>query len=74
MELIFYGELDSQSGGYIAWRKGSGAVEVYGFLAAVERPVIDGADDRVWCSLDYSSYDLQIRRNGEKFSYTVNYF
>ena len=47
---------------------------VYGALAAVERPVGDGADDRVWCFLDYGSYEVQIRRNGKKFYYTFNHF
>ena len=48
--------------------------DVYGALAAVERPVGDGADDRVQCFLDYGSYDLQIRRNGKKFYCTFNHF
>ena len=37
--------------------------DMYAALAAVERPVGDGADDCIWCFLDYGSYDLQIRRN-----------
>ena len=48
--------------------------DVYGALAAVERPVGDGADDRVWCFLDYGTYDLQIRRNGKKFYCTFSHF
>ena len=47
---------------------------VYGVLAAVERPVGDGADDLVRCFLDYGSYDLQIGRNGKKFYCTFNDF
>ena len=47
---------------------------MYGALAAVERPVGNGADDRVRCFLDYRSYDLQIRRNGKKFYCTFNHF
>ena len=41
---------------------------------AVERPVGDGADDRVRCFIDYRSYDLQIGRNGKKFDSTFNHF
>ena len=47
--------------------------DVYGAMAAVERPVGDGADDRVRCLLDYGSYDLQIGRNGNKFYCTFNH-
>ena len=47
---------------------------MYGALAAVERPVGDGADDRVGCFLDYGSYDLQIVRNEQKFYCTFNHF
>ena len=47
---------------------------MYGALAAVERPVGDGVDDRVRCFLNYGSYDLQIGRNGMKFYWTFNYF
>ena len=36
---------------------------VYGALAAVERPVGDNADNRIWCYLNYGSYDVLIRRN-----------
>ena len=39
--------------------------DVYGALAAVERPVGNGADDRVRCFLDYGSYNFKIRRNGK---------
>ena len=49
-------------------------LDVYGVLATVERPVGDGADDRVRCFLDYGSYDGQIGRNGKKFYCTFNYF
>ena len=45
---------------------------MYGALAAVELPVGDDADDRVWCFLDYGSYDLQIWRKGKKFYCTFN--
>ena len=31
--------------------------DMYGVLAAVERPVGDGADDSVRCFHDYGSYD-----------------
>ena len=48
--------------------------DVYGALAAVERLVGDGADDRVRCFLDYGSYDLQIGCNGNKFYCTFNHF
>ena len=48
--------------------------DVYGALAAVERPVGDGADDRVRFFLDYGSYDLQIRRKGMKFYCTFKHF
>ena len=48
--------------------------EVYGAMAAVERPVGDGADYRVWCFLDYGSYDVQIRRNVKTIYCTFNYF
>ena len=48
--------------------------DVYGALAAVERPVGDGADHRVRCFLDYNSYEVQIGRNGRKFYCTFNYF
>ena len=48
--------------------------DVYRALAAVERPLRDGADDRVRCFLDYGSYDLQISRNGKKFYCTFKYF
>ena len=48
--------------------------DVYGALAAVERPVRDGADDCVRCYFDYGSYDFQIRRNGKKFYFTFNHF
>ena len=41
--------------------------DVYGAVAAVERPVGDGADNRVRCFLDYGSYDFQIGCNGKKF-------
>ena len=47
---------------------------MYGALTAVERPVGDGADDRVRCCLNYSSYDLQIGQNGKKFYCTFNHF
>ena len=47
---------------------------VYSALAAVERPVGDGAEYCVRSFLDYCSYDLQIRRNGKKFYYTFNHF
>ena len=47
---------------------------MYGVLEAVERPVGDGADDRVQCILNYGSYDLQIRRNGKKFYCIFNHF
>ena len=47
---------------------------VYGAVAAVSRPVGDGADNRVRCYLDYGSYDFQIGRNGKKFYSTFNYF
>ena len=33
-------------------------LDVYGALAAVERFVGNGADDRVRCFLDYGSYDV----------------
>ena len=46
----------------------------YGALAAVERPVGDGADDCVPCFFVYGSYDFQIRRNGKKFYRTFNLF
>ena len=49
-------------------------LDVYGALAAVERPAGEGADDRDRCFVDYRSYDLQIRRNGKKFYCTFNYF
>ena len=39
---------------------------VYGALAAVECSGEDGANDRVWCFLVYSSYDVQIGRNQKK--------
>ena len=48
--------------------------DVYSALAAVERPVGDGSDDRVLCFLNYGSYDLQIRHNGKKFYCTFNHF
>ena len=48
--------------------------DVYGALAAVERPVGDGADYRVRCFLDYCFYNLQIKRNGKKFYCTCKYF
>ena len=47
--------------------------DVSGTLAAVERPVGDGADDRLRCFLDNGSYD-QIRRNGKKFYCMFNQF
>ena len=47
---------------------------VHGALAAVERRVKDGADNRVWSFLNYVSYDFQIGRNGKKFFCTFNYF
>ena len=48
--------------------------DVYGAMAAVERFVGDGADDRVRCFLEYGFYDVQIGRNGKKFYCTFNYF
>ena len=48
--------------------------DVYGALAAVKRPVEDGIDDRVRCFLNYGSYDLQIRRNGKKFTVRLTTF
>ena len=48
--------------------------DVYGALAAVERPVGDGIDDHVRCFRNYASYDLQIRRNKKKFYCTFNHF
>ena len=48
--------------------------DVYGAMAAVERPVGDGADDRLRCFLDHGFYDLQIRRNGKKFYCTFIHF
>ena len=39
--------------------------DVYCVLAAVERPVGDGADDRVRWFLDYGFYDDQIGCNGK---------
>ena len=47
---------------------------MYGALAAVDRPVGDGADDRVRCFLDNGSYDLNIMRNAKKFYCTFNHF
>ena len=49
-------------------------LDVYGALAAVERPVKDGANDRVRCFFDYRSYDLQIGGNGKKFYCTFTHF
>ena len=46
---------------------------MYGALAAVERPVGDGADDRFRCFLNYGSYDLQIGQNGKKFYCKFNH-
>ena len=46
---------------------------VYCALAAVERPVGDGADNRVKCFHDYGLYDVKIGRNGKKFYCTFNY-
>ena len=40
---------------------------VYCAQAAVKRRVGDGADDRVSCSLDYGSNDVQIRCKGKTF-------
>ena len=40
---------------------------VYGAMAAVERCVGNGADDRVWCFLDYGSYDVKIGRYDKNF-------
>ena len=48
--------------------------DVYGALAAAQRPVEDGADDRVRCFFDYRSYDGLIERNGKKFYCTFNSF
>ena len=48
--------------------------DVYCALAAVKRPVGNGADDRVLCFFDYGSYDVKIGRNGKKFYCTFNYF
>ena len=48
--------------------------DVYGALAAFERPVGYCADDRVRCFLDYGSYDGQIGRSGMKFNCTFNHF
>ena len=47
---------------------------VDGALAAVERPVGDGADDRFRCFLDYGSYKLQIRRNKKRVHCSFNHF
>ena len=47
---------------------------MYGALAAVERPVDYGADDRVRCFLNYCFYDLQIRCNGKKFYCAFSHF
>ena len=48
--------------------------DVSGALEAVERPVGDGADDRVRCYFDYGSYDVKFGPNGKKFYCTFNYF
>ena len=48
--------------------------DVYEALTAVERPVKNGADDRVRCFFDYGSYDVKIGRNGNKFYCRFNYF
>ena len=48
--------------------------DVYGALAAVKPSVGDSANHRVWCFLDYNSYNVQIGRNGQKFYCTFNYF
>ena len=47
---------------------------VYGTLAGVERTIGDGIDDRVWYFLEYGFYNVQIRRNGQKFYYTFDQF
>ena len=39
--------------------------DVYGVLAAVERHVGNGADDRIQCLYDYVDYDGKIGRNGK---------
>ena len=74
MELNFYGKLDNQSGCCCAWKEISSALGCVRRLSAVERPVGDGADNRVRCFLDYGSYDFQIGRNGKKFYCTFNHF
>ena len=48
--------------------------DVYNALAAVERPIGAGADNRVLCFLDYGSYDVRILRNEKKFYCTFNYY
>ena len=48
--------------------------DVYGALAAVERPVGDGADDRVRCFLNYGFYNVQIGCNGKEFYCRFNNF
>ena len=48
--------------------------DVCGALAAVERPVGDGANNYVRCFLDNGSYDVEIGRNGKKFYCRFNYF
>ena len=48
--------------------------DVYGAQAAVERFVGNGAEDRVWCFLDYGFYDVQIGRKENKFNCTFNHF
>ena len=48
--------------------------DVYDALAVVERFVKDGADGRVRCVFNYSTYDLQIRRNKKKCYCTFNHF
>ena len=48
--------------------------DVYDALAAVERLVVNGADDRVRCFSDYGFYDVKIGRNKKTFHCTFNYF
>ena len=47
-------------------------LDVYGALAAVDRPVRDGADKRIWYYFDYNLYDVQGRRT--IFFWTFKYF